>query len=41
MTELEKVLNECLVKGYWGEITIGIQDGKIVLITKKETIKVK
>lgn len=38
---VNEVLEQCLVKGFWGEITIGIQDGKIVLITKKETIKVK
>ncbi len=41
MTELEKVLNGCLVDGFWGKVTLTIQNGKMVLITKEETVKVK
>lgn len=41
MNELKEVLDKVLIKGYWGEVTLSIQDGKIVLITKKETVKVK
>jgi hypothetical protein len=41
MDELKGVLDKVLVKGYWGEVTLSIQDGKIVLIKKVETVKVK
>lgn len=38
--DLKDFLDKCLVKGFWGELTITIQDGKIVVITEKRTHKV-
>lgn len=40
MDELHKILLSCLVKGFFGEVTITINDGKITYIRKSETVKI-
>ena len=39
---IEKILDslkKILIKGFWGSFTVCIEDGKIVRIEKKESIK--
>lgn len=37
----EEAIKEFLKENKWGKITLTVQNGKVVCITKEETVKVK
>lgn len=39
MERIIEILRGTIRKGFWGEVTIKIEDGKIVLVRKVENIK--
>lgn len=39
LADLMLIIRAMIQKGFWGEVTVKVEDGKVVLVRKVENIK--